>query len=70
MEGAMEDLQDMFIVHTTDEVQVGLLTALQSHTLNAICEILVSFHSIAAVKINLLTIFQWFMFGCLMLYDE
>lgn len=54
----MEDLQDMFIVHTTDEVQVGLVTALQSHTLNAICEILVSFHSIAAVKINLLTIFQ------------
>ena len=24
MEGAMEDLQDMFIVHTIEEVQVGL----------------------------------------------
>lgn len=24
MEGAMEDLQDMFIVHTVEEVQVGL----------------------------------------------
>lgn len=28
MEGAMEDLQDMFIVHSTDEVQVGLRAAL------------------------------------------
>lgn len=27
MEGAMEDLQDMFIVHSTEEVQVGLLLA-------------------------------------------
>lgn len=27
MEGAMEDLQDMFIVHSTEEVQVGLLGA-------------------------------------------
>lgn len=25
MEGAMEDLQDMFIVHTTEEVQVTIL---------------------------------------------
>lgn len=24
MEGAMEDLQDMFIVHTIEEVQVGI----------------------------------------------
>lgn len=28
MEGAMEDLQDMFIVHTIDEVQVSSITAL------------------------------------------
>uniref|UniRef100_A0A8C7ZWK5 Actinin, alpha 2b n=1 Tax=Oryzias sinensis TaxID=183150 RepID=A0A8C7ZWK5_9TELE len=27
MDGAMEDLQDMFIVHTTEEVQVGLIAA-------------------------------------------
>lgn len=25
MEGAMEDLQDMFIVHNIEEIQVGLL---------------------------------------------
>ena len=25
MEGAMEDLQDMFIVHTVDEIQVATL---------------------------------------------
>lgn len=30
MEGAMEDLQDMFIVHSTEEVQVGLLGASSS----------------------------------------
>lgn len=30
MEGAMEDLQDMFIVHSTEEVQVGLQLAASS----------------------------------------
>lgn len=32
MEGAMEDLQDMFIVHTVEEVQVGLHFAITARS--------------------------------------
>jgi len=41
MEGAMEDLQDMFIVHTVEEVQVGTSIAM-----------LLSFHSVIELMLK------------------
>lgn len=38
MEGAMEDLQDMFMVHAIEEVQVGSLTAQYTRILTALFE--------------------------------